>query len=78
LATLREKIVLLTELIERRNGLLRLADVSQRERVAAELEARVMESRLAYQRCPVVTSANWLRSRGSPYGGERSSICRTG
>ena len=61
MATLREKIVLLTELIEQRSALRLQVDVLQRAQVAAELEARAVQSRLACQRCLVVTSANWLR-----------------
>ena len=45
----KAKVARLNELIERRSGLLQHVDALQRERVAAELEARAVERRLAYQ-----------------------------
>jgi hypothetical protein len=49
LANEQAKVARLNELIDQRSALLRQVDALQRERVAAELEARAVEKRLAYQ-----------------------------
>lgn len=53
LANEQAKVARLNELIEQRSEVLRQVDVLQRERVSAELGARAVEKRLAYQQLRV-------------------------
>lgn len=53
LANEQAKVARLNDLIERRSSLLRQVEALQRARVAAEMEARAVEKRLAYQQSRV-------------------------